>query len=61
MNIGDRVKWATPLDVGEASERFFIREINGDRCIIEFECDMAIRPTRVAMLNDLDLADDRNL
>lgn len=53
FKIGDTVKWAEPLCESESTERFTILEINGDRCLIEFICCWAIRPTQIAIVHDL--------
>lgn len=37
----------------EATERFTVVELRGDRVLVELVCDMPIRPQFVYMLSDL--------
>ena len=53
MKVGDQVAWANPLTDGEKQERFVVAELNGDRCLIRFICDLPIPPTQVAMVAEI--------
>src|SRR5262249_24624959 len=53
MNVGDRVKWAQPVSLEESTERFTVIEFNGDRCFIQFVCDLPIPPVQLALVSDL--------
>lgn len=53
MKVGSLVKWASPADQAEASERFQVLEVNGDRCRIRFVSDLPINPVMVARVADL--------
>lgn len=51
--IGQRVKFAAPLNEDERQERFTVVELRGDRVLVEFICDMNIRPSFVYLTADL--------
>lgn len=53
MNIGDIVKFSHPATSDEVVERFLVRELRGDRVLVEFVCNMTIRPTFVYFAADL--------
>lgn len=53
MQVGDRVKWAQPVSPEESMERFTLIELNGDRCFIQFICDLPIPPVQLAKVSDL--------
>ena len=57
MKINDLVKYSKPQK-GEEDIRFVLREINGDRVIIELICDWAIKPTEVVALSEVCKADE---
>lgn len=57
MNANDIVKYSNPQH-GEADIRFVLREINGDRVLIELICDWAIRPTEVVAISEVCKADE---
>jgi len=42
---------------GEEDIRFSLREINGDRVLIELICDWAIKPTEVVAISEVCKAD----
>ena len=43
MKLNDIVKYSTPQK-GEEGIRFILREINGDRVLVELICDWNIKP-----------------
>ena len=51
--IGQRVKFTAPLNDNERQERFTVIELRGNRVLVEFICDMSIRPTFVFLSADL--------
>ena len=53
MQISQQVKFAAPLTADEATERFVVVELRGERVLVEFICDMPIRPTFVYIAADL--------
>jgi len=53
MNIGDTVKFREGLYPDEEDAIYRIVEINGDRAIIEFICDLPIPPQSTAKVNEL--------
>jgi len=57
MNANDIVKYSNPQQ-GEADIRFVLREINGDRVLIELICDWSIRPTEVVAISEVCKADE---
>lgn len=56
MKAGDTVKFVSPLDSSETSERFIVLELRGDRALVRLVCSMPIPPTFVYLLADLVLA-----
>lgn len=53
MKTNDMVKFANPMPDEDASGVYRVVEVNGDRCIIEVQVEMAIKPTQVVMVADL--------
>jgi len=53
MKIGDTVKFIEGLYSDEKGTEYKVLEINGDRVIIEFICDLPIPPQSTANLNEL--------
>lgn len=58
MHIGDIVKFKEGLYLDEAGAKYKVVEINGDRAIIEFICDLPFPPQSVANVNELIVAND---
>ena len=52
MKTNDIVKYSKPQK-GEADIRFVLRELNGDRVLIELICDWAIKPTEVVAISEV--------
>ena len=57
MKANDIVKYSKPQK-GEEDIRFVLREINGDRVLIELICDWAIKPTEVVAISEVCKADE---
>lgn len=57
MKTNDIVKYSKPQQ-GEEDIRFVLREINGDRVLIELICDWAIKPTEVVAVSEVCKADE---
>jgi hypothetical protein len=57
MKLNDVVKYSKPQK-GEEGLRFILREINGDRVLIELICDWAIKPTEVVAIGEVCKADE---
>lgn len=55
MEIGDIVKFMDNLYPDEVGTRYLVVEINGDRAIIEFICDMPIPPQSTAKICELEI------
>ena len=53
MKAGDIVRFANPLTDDEQDERFIVLEVRGPRVLVEFVCDMHIRPTFAYMVAEL--------
>ena len=53
MEIGDTVKFLDALYSDENGARYKVVEINGDRAVIEFICDLPIPPQSTAKVNEL--------
>ncbi len=52
FGVGDVVEFREPAE-DEIGARFLVQEMNGDRCLVQFICDMTIRPTFVYRVADL--------
>ena len=57
MKPNDIVKYSKPQK-GEEDIRFILREVNGDRVLIELICDWAIKPTEVVAISEVCKADE---
>ncbi len=57
LAVGQSVKFINPLTDDERGERFTVLELRGERVLVEFICDMTIRPTSVYLAEDLISAD----
>lgn len=53
MQVGDVVRFAAPETEDEKSERFVVLELRGERTLVEFVCEMNIKPTFVYRTADL--------
>ena len=60
MKIGNRVQFKDGLYQDEVGTKYRIVEINGDRAIIEFICDLPIPPQSIAMLGELEIVHVEN-
>jgi len=58
MQLNDLVKYSKPQK-GEEDIRFRLREINGDRVLLELVCDMPIRPLETVAIQEISLAENR--
>jgi len=58
LAVGQRVKFTAPLNDDERDERFTVLELRGERVLVEFICDMNIRPTFAYSPADLVPADE---
>jgi hypothetical protein len=55
MKTGDTVQFKDGLYHDEIGTRYKIIEINGDRAIIEFICDLPIPPQSAAKISEWDV------
>lgn len=55
MKIGDTVKFINGLYPDEKGARYRIVEINGDRAVIEFICNLPIPPQSIAKISELEI------
>ena len=55
MKPNDIVKFKDGLYADEANAKYKVIEVNGDRAIIEFVCNLPIPPQSVAKVNELEL------
>jgi hypothetical protein len=55
MELGDTVKFRDGLYPDEKGAEYKVIEINGDRVVIEFICDLPIPPQSVAKISDLEV------
>ncbi len=60
MKIGDTVKFLDGLYDDEKGATYKIIEINGDRSIIEFICDLPIPPQSTAKTKELEVVQYEN-
>jgi hypothetical protein len=59
MKIGDKVRFIKHLYTDEEDAVYEIVEINGDRAIIRFVCDLPIPPQSVAKTSELQVISER--
>lgn len=57
MNVNDIVKFKEVKDAGDENARFIVREICGDRVVVEFITTMAIKPQYLFMENELEVVE----
>jgi len=55
LKPGDVVKFKNPLNADEATERHTVLELRGDRVLVEYICDMNLKPTGVYMVAELEV------
>ena len=55
MRTGDTVKFKDGLYSDETGAQYKIVEMNGDRVVIEYICDLPIPPQSIAITNDLEI------
>jgi hypothetical protein len=55
MKIGDIVKFLDGLYPDENGASYRVIEINGDRAIIEFICDLPVPPQSIAKVSELEI------
>ena len=55
LKIGDTVKFVDGLYKDEEGARYKVLEVNGDRAIIEFICNLPIPPQSTAMVEELEI------
>lgn len=55
MEIGDIVKFIDGLYNDEKEAKYKVVEMNGDRVIIEFICDLPIPPQSIAKTSELEV------
>jgi hypothetical protein len=60
MKIGDVVKFRDGFYPDEKGARYKVVEINGDRVIIEFICDLPIPPHSIAKISELEIVQSVN-
>ncbi len=58
MKIGDTVRFKEGLYTDERDAVYKIIELNGDRAIIQFVCDLPIPPQSVARVDELELVSE---
>ena len=58
MKIGDTVKFVEGSYADEEGARYTVVEINGDRVIIQFICDLPIPPQSIARTSELEVVED---
>ena len=57
MKINDIVRYSRPQK-GEEDIRFVLREVNGDRVLIEMICEWVIKPTETVAISEVCKADE---
>lgn len=60
MKIGDTVKFLDGLYDDEMGATYQVVEINEDRAIIEFICNLPIPPQSIAKINELEVIQQKN-
>lgn len=57
MRVGDVVKYRNPQP-GEHDIRFILRELNGDRVLLELICNYRIKPLETVAIEEVCPADE---
>lgn len=57
LKVGDIVKYSNPAQ-DERDIRFILRELNGDRVLIELICDYRMKPLETVEIHEVCLADE---
>ena len=60
MKVGDTVKFIDGLYDDEQGSRYKVIEINSDRAIIEYVCQLPIPPRSVARVEELEVVNEQN-
>ena len=60
MQVGDTVKFINGLYPDEEGARYKVLELNVDRVLIEFICQLPIPPQSVAKINELEVVGTGN-
>ena len=55
MKVGEIVKFRDGLYEDEKGARYRVLEINQDRVVIEFICDLPVPPQSIARLEELEI------
>jgi hypothetical protein len=55
MEIGETVKFIDGLYPDEKGSKYKVIEMNGDRAVIVFICDLAIPPQSIAKISELEV------
>ena len=59
VSVGSVVKFGDPQSEDERAERFVVRELRGERVLVEdLQSAAAIKPTFVYLLSDMVLVDE---
>lgn len=58
MKTGDTVRFKEDRFPDEVGAEYTVIELNGDRAVIRFICDLRIPPQSVAKVHDLELIPD---
>jgi len=53
LQVGQLVKFANPETANEKIERFTVVELRGTRVLVEFVCDLNIKPTFVYLVSEM--------
>jgi hypothetical protein len=56
VEVGQVVKFAVPQTPNEINERFVVLELRGDRVLVQFVCEMNLKPTFVYLCGDMVVA-----
>ncbi len=53
LAVNDVVRFAEELEPGDRDARFVVLEVNGDRLLVRFVCDLPIAPTQVVKASEV--------
>ena len=61
MQVGDTVKFVDGLYRDEEGARYKVLEINGDRALLVFICDLPIPPQSTAKISELEVVEPKGM
>jgi hypothetical protein len=61
MEKGDIVKFADGLYPDEVNTLYTVLEVNGDRVVLQFICDLPLPPQSIASIYELEIVQSKSI